>query len=77
MASSSVKKSRIAAAINSLGDDGVIVSPLDYNKFEALIGDYFDESDESGCEEELECGNLIYKATRITHFLYLRRFLAE
>jgi len=66
---------RIAAAINSLGDDGVIVSPLDYSKFEALIGDYFDESDESECEEELECGNLIYKATRITHFLLPQKIL--
>ena len=28
MASSSAKKSRIVAAINSLGDDGVIVSPI-------------------------------------------------
>ena len=75
MASSSAKKSRIVAAINSLGDDGVIVSPLDYNKFEALIGDNFDESDESGCEDELECGNLIYETTRITHFLLPQKIL--
>jgi len=58
MASSSSKKSRVAEAINSLGDDGVIVSPSDYNKFEALIGDYFEDSDESGCEDELECGKI-------------------
>ena len=58
MVSSSSKKGRIVAAINSLGDDGVIVSPLDYNKFEALIGDYFDDSDESGCEDDSECGKI-------------------
>ena len=56
MASSSKRKSKIADAINLLGDDGVIVSPNDYNKFEALIGDYLDDIDESGCEDELECG---------------------
>jgi len=39
MASSSKRKSKIADAINLLGDDGVIVSLNDYNKFEALVGD--------------------------------------
>ena len=51
--------SRVLNAITSLGDDGVIVSPEDYSKFEALIGDYFNDgdsaSDESG-SEDTECG---------------------
>lgn len=53
-------RSRVVNAIASLGDDGVIVAPDDYNKFEALIGDYFNDSecasDGSGSEEEMECG---------------------
>ena len=44
--------------INSLGNDGVIVSLSDYNKFEALIGDYFEDTNESGCEDKLECGEI-------------------
>ena len=58
MASSSSKKSRVAETINSLGNDGVIVSLSDYNKFEALIGDYFEDTNESGCEDKLECGEI-------------------
>jgi len=58
MASFSSKKSQVVEAINLLGDDSVIISQTDYNKFEALIGDYFEESDESGCEDDLECGKI-------------------
>ena len=36
---------RVAEAIALLGDDGMIVSPDDYNKFEVLIGNYFNESE--------------------------------
>ena len=31
---------------------------LDCNNFEALIGDYFEDSDESGCKDDLECGKI-------------------
>ena len=50
--------SRVIEAIASLGDDGVVVCPEDYDKFAALIGDYFNESDDddSGSEEDVECG---------------------
>jgi len=58
MASSSSKKSRVTEAFNSLNDDSVIASPSDYNKFEVFIGDYLEDSDESGCEDELECGKI-------------------
>ena len=58
------RNSRVADAIALLGEDGVIVSPDDYNKFEALIGDYFNESecdsDESGSDEEMECGKYVF-----------------
>ena len=37
--------SRVVSAIASLGDDGVIVAPDDYNKFETLIGDYFNDNE--------------------------------
>lgn len=60
----------VVAAIAALGDDGVIVSPEDYNNFEALIGEYFNESDgdsdESGSEDS-ECGKY--------RFWYLSAFL--
>lgn len=55
-----VMAARVADAIALLGNDGMIVSPDDYNKFEALIGDYFIESecdsDENVDDEEMECG---------------------
>ena len=45
--------------ITSLGDNGVIIAPTDYSKFEALISDYFNDgdsaSDESG-NKDVECG---------------------
>ena len=49
---------RVIKAIVSLGDDGVVVCPEDYDKFAALIGDYYNESDDddSGSEEDVECG---------------------
>ena len=49
--------SRVIEAIASLGDDSVVVCPDDYDKFVALIGDYFNESDDddSGSEEDVEC----------------------
>ena len=49
--------SRVIEAITSLGDDGVVVCPEDYDKFSALIDDYFNESDDddSGSEEDVEC----------------------
>ena len=59
----------VVAAIAALGDDGVIVSPEDYN-FEALIGEYFNESDGDSDEsesEDSECGKY--------RFLVLKRFL--
>ena len=55
---------RVADAIALLGDDGVIVSLDDYNKFEVLIGDYFNESecdsDKSESDEEMECGKYVF-----------------
>ena len=50
--------SRVIKAIASLGDDGVVVCPEDYDKFAVLIGNYFNESDDddSGNEEDVECG---------------------
>lgn len=60
-------RSRVVAAIASLGDDGVIVSPEDYSNYEALIGEYFNESDESGSDDS-ECGKCI-------KFLLFKRFL--
>ena len=49
--------SRVIEAIMSLGDDGIVVCPEDYDKFVALIGDYFNESDDddTGSEEDVEC----------------------
>lgn len=53
--------SRVVDAIASLGDDGVVVCSDDYDKYAALIGDYFndDNCDDSGSEEGEECGNVI------------------
>ena len=55
---------RVANAMTLLRDNGVIVSPDDYNKFKALIGNYFNESecdsDKSGSDEEMECGKYIF-----------------
>ena len=55
-------RSRVVNAMASLGDDGVIVAPDDYNKFEMIIGDYFNDSqynsDKSRSEEEIDCGKL-------------------
>ena len=54
---------RVLDAISSLGDDGVVVNPEDHSKFEALIGDYFNDSDgdcdESGSEDDVECGKIV------------------
>ena len=51
---------KVLDAIFSLGDDGVVVTPEDHSKFEALIGDYFNDSngdcDESGSEDDVESG---------------------
>ena len=49
--------SRVLDAIVSLGDDGVVVCLEDHDKFAALIGDYFNETDndDSGSEEDVEC----------------------
>ena len=53
---------RVLDAITSLGDDGVVVCPEDHDKFAALIGDYFNESedDDSGSEEDVDCGEFIF-----------------
>ena len=52
--------SRVLEAIASLGDDGVVVCPEDHDKFAALIGDYFNETDndDSG-SEDVECGKRV------------------
>ena len=47
---------RVLDAIVSLGDNGVVVCPDDQVKFAALIGDYFNktDNDDSGSEEDVE-----------------------
>ena len=52
---------KVLDAISSLGDDGVVVTPEDHSKFEALIGDYFNDSDcdESGSEDDVGCGKTV------------------
>ena len=40
--------SRVVIAIASFGDDGVFIAPDDYNKFETLIGNYFNNSEWRG-----------------------------
>jgi len=52
--------SRVVEAISSFEDDGVVVCPEDYDKFAALIGDYFNESDDddSRSEADVESGNV-------------------
>jgi len=63
---------RVLDTITSLGDDGIVVSSEDYNKFEALIGDYFNvdsSSDESGNEEDVECGKYFLTTLKgLLHF---------
>ena len=68
-------RSVVVAAIAALEDDGVIVLPEDYNNFEALIGEYFIESDsdsdESGSEDS-ECGK--YLSWYLSDFLHSQTF---
>ena len=53
-------RSRVVDAIAFLGDNRMVVTADDYSKFEALIGDYFDDtecnSDDSRSEADMECG---------------------
>ena len=54
---------RVLDAISSLGDNGVVISQENHSKFEALIGDYFNNSDsdcyESGSKDDVECGKIV------------------
>ena len=61
MASKS-SSSSVLFALNSLSSDGMVrVSKSQYAQFEALVEDYFnydtsDGSDNSGSDDEMECG---------------------
>ena len=60
---------RVLAAINSLGDDSVVVLPQDHARFEALIGDYFNvDSDEGGSDDDSDCGKIILEVAKVPKY---------
>jgi len=60
MASGS-SRSSVAIALNSLIEDGIALPGIDNNNVEALISDYFNDSDDSasGSESDEECSKYL------------------
>ena len=59
-------KRSVASALNSLSGDGIFFPSTDNQNVEALIEEYFNESEESGSDDDEECSKeFITYITRI------------
>ena len=59
-------KRSVASALNSLSGDGIFFPSADDQNVEALIEEYFNESEESGSDDDEECSKeFITYITRI------------
>ena len=63
----------IASALNSINEDGLSFPSADSNNLEALIEDYFNESNESGSDDDEECGKqfLLHPPSQLSRTTYL------
>ena len=60
-------KHSVASALNSLSGDGIFFPIADEQNVEALIEDYFNESKESGSDDDEECSKEFITYITRTH----------